>query len=202
MAYPCERAAQATVKRKSPDVGDPAPDATLTDTEGNKVQLSSIWEQKPVVLIFLRHFGCPFCRAQVAQLRSDYARFIKANAEVVCVAMGPYQAGKAFSILFDLPFPVLVCGDDSSIYGRYGLEKGTFANLFNWNVMVKSFSALRNGFAAPVGDPKQLPGAFIVDTHGTVLFARRATDQADNVSTDLLLSVLETSRKSTEGESN
>lgn len=55
-----------------PEVGSQAPDAVLTDTDGNSVTLSSYWKVKPTVILFLRHFGCPFCREQVANLRKEF----------------------------------------------------------------------------------------------------------------------------------
>jgi peroxiredoxin len=41
----------------NPDVGDRAPDLTLVNGRGRPRRLSSFWKQKPVVLVFLRHFG-------------------------------------------------------------------------------------------------------------------------------------------------
>ena len=55
----------------APGVGDRAPDATLLDLDGGEVALSSLWKDRPAVLVFLRYFGCPFCQAQVASLRDD-----------------------------------------------------------------------------------------------------------------------------------
>jgi peroxiredoxin len=37
--------------------GQPAPDATVLDINGQPVQLSSVWQNGPVLLSFLRHFG-------------------------------------------------------------------------------------------------------------------------------------------------
>jgi len=48
-----------------PEVGDPAPDALLTDLERHEVRLSSLWRDRPAVVVFLRYFGCPFCQTQV-----------------------------------------------------------------------------------------------------------------------------------------
>ena len=38
-------------------VGDPAPNITLARTTGEKVTLSDLLCQGPVLLVFLRHFG-------------------------------------------------------------------------------------------------------------------------------------------------
>lgn len=38
-------------------VGMPAPDLVLLDAEERHVALSTLWQQAPLALIFLRHFG-------------------------------------------------------------------------------------------------------------------------------------------------
>jgi hypothetical protein len=38
-------------------VGQTAPDATLRDTTGAERPLSSFWAERPVVAVFLRHYG-------------------------------------------------------------------------------------------------------------------------------------------------
>lgn len=37
--------------------GDNAPDVLLHDAAGNEVRLSELWHERPLVLVFLRHFG-------------------------------------------------------------------------------------------------------------------------------------------------
>jgi len=39
------------------DVGDLAPDVTVRTTNGASVNLSTLWQEGPVVFAFLRHFG-------------------------------------------------------------------------------------------------------------------------------------------------
>lgn len=38
-------------------VGDAAPDLVLLDADERPVILSALWKQRPLALIFLRHFG-------------------------------------------------------------------------------------------------------------------------------------------------
>jgi hypothetical protein len=38
-------------------VGDPAPDLVLLDAAEREVRLSALWRERPLALIFLRHFG-------------------------------------------------------------------------------------------------------------------------------------------------
>lgn len=50
-------------------VGDTAPDFTLTSHKGESVTLSEAVKKAPVVLVFYRGYWCPFCAAQLADLR-------------------------------------------------------------------------------------------------------------------------------------
>ncbi len=38
-------------------IGDVAPDATLTTVTGESVALSTLWQGRGLVITFLRHFG-------------------------------------------------------------------------------------------------------------------------------------------------
>jgi hypothetical protein len=42
---------------KGPRVGDPAPDVELVNRNGRSVHLGARWRRKPLVAVFLRHFG-------------------------------------------------------------------------------------------------------------------------------------------------
>lgn len=37
--------------------GDRAPDACLWNEEGDEVRLAAFWHERPVALVFVRHFG-------------------------------------------------------------------------------------------------------------------------------------------------
>jgi peroxiredoxin len=38
-------------------LGESAPDLLLTNDERQTVRLSDLWQQRPLVLLFVRHFG-------------------------------------------------------------------------------------------------------------------------------------------------
>lgn len=105
------------------------------------------------------------------------------------MAQGDAKTGKAFSLFFALPFPLLLCGDDLTVFRAYGLGRGTPGQLFGWRSWTHGVLAtLRGHFVGKlVGDRFQMPGAFVVDTHGTVRFAHRHKDAADNPAAQILL---------------
>ena len=178
-------------------VGDPAPDDTLTDTEGQQVTLAGLWKEKPVALVFLRHFGCIFCRENLALLKSDYPKFVEAGGQIACVGQGSHKVAKAIKILLDLPFPVLTCGDDLTIFREWGLTRATFGQIFSPTVLIAGIKAMFHGHrqTGVIGDGLQMAGSFVVDTEGVVRFVHRNKTAADHAKNDDLLKAIQETRK-------
>ena len=42
---------------KQLNIGQPAPEGLVHDSQGNPVNLSDLWANGPILLTFLRHFG-------------------------------------------------------------------------------------------------------------------------------------------------
>lgn len=174
--------------------GDAAPDGELTDTNGMSTLLSAQWRQVPeggaTALVFLRHLGCIFCREQVAALRAGFSALQEAGVAVICVAQGEPKTGKALTLLLDMPFPLLLCGDDMSVYRAYGLVPGTSAQLFGLKSITRGFLALAHGYRQGKleGDGYQLGGAFLVDRTGTIRWAHPCENASDIVTPHDLLS--------------
>ncbi|XP_026202460.1 prostamide/prostaglandin F synthase [Anabas testudineus] len=58
---------------------------------GESVELQSLWQDQPVVLFFLRRFGCQICRwmaSEVSKLEADLR-----TSGVALVGMGPEEVG-------------------------------------------------------------------------------------------------------------
>jgi peroxiredoxin len=160
-----------------------APDARLTSQTGELVSLSDYWSESPAVVVFVRNFGCAFCKQQVIELRDHFEEFSRAGARVVCVAMGSYKVARGFQILYELPFDILSCGDDPFPYRAFGLTRLTVRDIFQLRVIGRLFvSALRGIFNNPFGNQPgnvERTGAFVIARGGQILFAHRAADVAD-----------------------
>lgn len=51
------RSAASVLRMQELSVGDAAPDLVLLDGAERPVFLSALWKERPLALIFLRHFG-------------------------------------------------------------------------------------------------------------------------------------------------
>ena len=107
-----------------PAVHDQAPDVFLLDAAAHRASLSTYWQEEPAVVVFLRYFGCPFCQAQVVQLRDQRERFDEAGAGIVLIGQGAPADAAAFTERMRAPFDCLV-DPDRSAYRAYGLVRAT-----------------------------------------------------------------------------
>ena len=102
-------------------VGDPAPDFTLPDQNGQSVSLSALWKQGPVVLFFYPKDFTGGCTAEVCEFRDSYEDFKAAGASVVGISSQGVDSKKAFAEKHRLPF-TLVADDGGRVREQYGVK--------------------------------------------------------------------------------
>jgi thioredoxin-dependent peroxiredoxin len=118
--------------------GDPAPDFTLPDQDGNPVSLSGLHGQT-VVLYFYPKADTPGCTTQACGVRDHRPDYDAAGAVVIGVSPDPVKAVAKFHQKYDLGFPLLADEGhqvaelygvwvEKSMYGRkyMGNERTTF----------------------------------------------------------------------------
>lgn len=165
-----------------PQVGDLAPDAVLSDHEGTATSLFSSWGERPVLLLFWRHFGCSCGMDRAARLRAELADYRAGGGEVVIIGQGEPERAARYRELQRLDVSIL-CDPDRSTYEAFGLLQGTTAQiLFDApDAFLRcepqagmELAASRHGTdRALVDDPFQLPGEFVIGSDGIIAYAHR-----------------------------
>src|SRR6187399_2097370 len=84
---------------------------SLPDQEGTRHHLGDLWADQPVVLVFLRHFGCIHCREHASQLGERYAELQALGANLVAIGTGNERYAAAFVKDENIPYLVLVDDD-------------------------------------------------------------------------------------------
>lgn len=56
--------------------------------ETGAIILGTLWESKPVILIFLRHFACMACRAHASQVWAQKDVYTKAGVQLIFIGNG------------------------------------------------------------------------------------------------------------------
>lgn len=120
------------------NVGDRAPEFSVSDTHGNIVTLSSL-NGKRVVLYFYPRDNTPGCTKEACGFRDNYSQFQAKNTLIFGISTDDAKSHLKFTEKFELPFPLL-CDVDAKVataYESYGKKQmmgkeylGIFRNTF------------------------------------------------------------------------
>lgn len=105
-------------------IGDPAPDFSAPDQDGNMISLDQ-FSGKKLVLYFYPKDNTPGCTAEACDLRDNYERFMKEGYEILGVSADSQKSHQNFIKKYDLPFPLLSDVDKKVLeaYGAWGEKK-------------------------------------------------------------------------------
>lgn len=106
------------------EVGQPAPDFTLYDTERQQRSLSE-FKGKKVVLAFFPAAFSGVCTKEMCSFRDQSSQFNSLNAQVVGISVDPPASQKAWSDQNNLQFPLL-SDFNRQVVNQYGVA---FQNL-------------------------------------------------------------------------
>jgi peroxiredoxin len=143
--------------------------------------LSELVRRSSVLIVFLRHGGCPFCRETLAEVAARRTAIEATGVTIVLVhLMEDAPAAELFARyrLDDLP---RVSDPDRRLYAAFELKRGGVAEVVGPRVWWRGFKTAilgRHGFGKPAGDIFQLPGAFLL-VDGRIMRAHRGRTSAD-----------------------
>ena len=104
--------------------GDPAPDFSLLDADGNTVSLSD-FKGKRVVLYFYPRDNTPGCTKEACGFRDLHTEILDRDTVVLGISTDDAKSHSKFIAKYNLPFPLL-CDPEAEVstaYESYGLKK-------------------------------------------------------------------------------
>lgn len=109
---------------KTLQAGDPAPQFTVKDQDGNTVSASDFKGKKWVVFFYPRA-NTPGCTAEACNLRDHYAELQAAGYSLLGVSADSQKKQASFRDKYDFPFPLLADQDREVIeaFGVWGPKK-------------------------------------------------------------------------------
>lgn len=167
--------------------GERAPDFTLPNAFGQKVNLYDELKKGPVVLVFYRGAWCPFCSMHLHALRESLPQFQALGAQLIAVtpqtpdkSLEQFKAApREFEVLSDLGSEAMrayrlyfeVDPDLAAIYRTHGLD------------LVEYNGPGRNVLPAP--------GTFVIDRNGIVRAMQADTDYTRRMEPAAIVRALE-----------
>lgn len=158
-------------------VGDPAPDFTLPDADGEPRSLSEYWAGQPALLLFWRHFGCGCGVGRAKRLEAEYPRLVEAGARIAIIGQGEPERAAWYQDRFSIPGTLLV-DPDEHVYRAYGLLELSPWLLLGHSIPEPAYFddiiVKHREMDRPVADnPFLLPGEFVVDPTGRLVLTYR-----------------------------
>jgi peroxiredoxin len=131
--------------------------------------------RQPVMLVFLRQFGCPFCRQTLTDIRARRAEVEDAGFRIALVHMVADERADEILQDFDLQTLDRIEDRECELYRAFGLGRGGFIQLFGLSEWLLVFAAAlrnQNGYGPLEGDGFRMPGVFVIN-RGKVVAAYR-----------------------------
>lgn len=124
-------------------------------------------QKKPLLLVFLRHFGCIFCREALQDLSKLKNEIEEKGGDLVFVHMADKETAEQYFEKYKLEDPKWVEDSTCEFYKEFGLLKGTFNQLWGFKTWVRGFDSAvikGNGLSwRQLGDGFQMPGVFLIE---------------------------------------
>lgn len=169
----------------SADAGTPSIDEALATTvdggAGAGQTIADLSGEQAMLIVFLRHSGCTFCREALADIARQRHSIESAGTRIALVHMTTDDLARAFASDYGLEDLARIADPDQRLYRAFGLKRGTLGQLFGPFVAWRGVQAAileRHGIGALQGDGMQMPGLFLV-RDGRVVSAVRHRTAAD-----------------------
>lgn len=155
-------------------------EALSTARDQHGVSLLALSEQSSILVTFLRHQGCTFCREALSDLAKHRAEIESRGAKLAIVHMSEDQEITPLLARYKLDDVPRISDPTCSLYGAFSLPRGSLLQLFGPKVLLRAIPSLLagHGFGLINGDGYQMPGAFLVK-NGEVASAYRHQTAAD-----------------------
>jgi len=129
------------------------------------IGMDKLAHNRSVLLVFLRHFGCPFCKESLMNLAALRAQLEAEDTCIVLVYMVDEQTAQQYLVPYHLEDLHQVSDPEEIFYKSFQLRRGTFRQLFGWKVWMRwvQLGVRKQLFnTSPAGDVSQMPGVFLL----------------------------------------
>ena len=129
------------------------------------VSLEELSRLSPVLLVFLRHSGCMFCRESLSDLAHKRKEIEANGTRLVLVHMGTEEQGNRLFARYGLDQETRIDDPRRTLYRAFGLPRATIGMFLSPRLWARTFQAAvlgGNRMGRLTGDLFQMPGAFLL----------------------------------------
>lgn len=135
---------------------------SITSSRRNLKELS---DEQPVLLIFLRYFGCSFCHETLAEIRNKHDAIEQEGVKIVLVHMAPPEEAHQYFKQYDLQNTDHISDPDCTLYTLFQLKRVNFRQMLDlkpWKSIPETEFLRKHSLDKPAGDRFRMPGVFLI----------------------------------------
>lgn len=149
-------------------VGNTAPDIDIIDYDGTEIPLKSMYENRPLVVVFVKGAWCSVCRKTMLAWKSDLDRLTESGASLIMICPQKQEHINQTIDAYKLEYPIF-CDRTGRIARAFRvmniIDHATSVKFLNhYKVDLSELSAYGT-WDVPAH------ATFVIDTHGIVRFA-------------------------------
>ena len=167
-----------------PNVGAQVPldEALRTAISQRGKTLEELNKTGPVLVMFIRHAGCVFCREALSDLAKERKAFESQGVTLAVVHMSPPLEATQLFAEYDLEDIHRFSDPTCQLYRSFGLARGSLTQLLGPKIWWRGFLVWikGNGFSTLKGDGFQLGGAFLLQD-GQITQSQMAESAAERL---------------------
>ena len=140
-------------------------ESLLNFKSNNNKSIAQMSEKKIVLVVFLRHFGCIFCRKLLQTLKDNKSLLDEKKIDPILVTMSNSKTAQLYLNSYNIDQCDFISDSDRKLYRSFGVTRGKFYQIFGLKVWWKTFvlGVLQGyGFRRTVGDAYQMSGVFLI----------------------------------------
>ena len=120
---------------------------------------------RPLFLVFLRHFGCTFCREAVDTISKKREEIEAGGSRLAFVHLGTEEKAQWFFKPYGLLDVPRYSDPEGPLYQAFGLLRAELRQYLNSESIMRMLLAWTHGHfvGPPAGDIQRMPGAFLMD---------------------------------------
>lgn len=129
--------------------------------------IATISARQPVLLVFLRHLGCIFCKEALYDIRNQRADIETRGVQIIFVHMATHEVANKYFKEFELTNIPHISDPDKRLYRSFGVLRGSFSQLYGLTTWIRGYSTVKKGIKSEynpsvLGDATQMPGLFLI----------------------------------------
>jgi thioredoxin-related protein len=148
--------------------------------------LYEINENHKTILIFIRHFGCTFCRKALDEIRKHRQSLTQLGYRIVIVHSADDNTAEKYFHQFDLHDIDYISDTQSELYREFGINRGTLLQLFGIRTLLSTLRyVFRYGVGPQLGDGFRLSGVVIINK-GKLLYTQKHRSVSEDINWDAI----------------